>query len=130
VIYSCASAGNWYSDGLAVGFGGPGLQTTSYTNALTAHAGGGQGSAVLLPSMLNRVTTVVSNNDSVILVASVPGLQITVSNAAAANSLNVYPNGTDQINTLGTSAAFALAAGKTVAFFSTVVGQWHALLSA
>ena len=99
-------------------------------NALTAKAGGGQGSATPLPAVINRVTTVASANDSVLLPAAAPGLQITVTNAAATNSANVFPGTGDQINSLGANAAFALAAGKTVTFFSTVAGQWHSILSA
>lgn len=129
VIYSSASAGKWYSDGLATGFGGPGLQTQSTTSAIVAKAGGGQAGATVLNSMINRITTVATIGDSVVLPASAVGLSIFVANAGA-NSANVFPAGADQINALGASAAFALAAGKNATFYCTAVGQWHAVLSA
>jgi hypothetical protein len=106
----------------------------STTDAITAHAGGGQGSAVLLTSDINRITTVGSANDSVKLPVSVVGMEITVTNAAAANSMNVFPNdggtGSETINALSANAAFAVAAGKTAVFYCAKAGQWHTVLSA
>src|SRR5579884_2683582 len=70
---------------------------------LTAHAGGGQANALTLTAVFNRVTTVGTAGDSVKLPAT-SGLQtgqcmeITVTNAAAANSMNVFPATGDQIN--------------------------------
>ena len=129
VIYSCATAGSWYSEGLASGYGGPGLQTSSYANAITAFAGGGQASATLLGSMINRVTVVATIADSVKMPATVPGLVINISNAAA-NSMNVFPNTGDAINGAGANVAFAVAGGKSATLTSAVAGQWHAVLSA
>jgi len=99
-------------------------------DSLTAHSGGGQTSALLLTAQLNRITTVAAGNDSVKLPASIAGLTIQVTNAAAANSANVYPQTGDAINALGANAAFALAAGKTAAFTCYTAGQWHSILSA
>lgn len=129
VIYVSPASGVWVAEGLGTGVAGS-LPTVSAANALTAHAGGGQASATPITTVLTRVTTVASANDSTVLPASAAGLELTVTNAAATNSMNVFPAGTDQINTLGASAAFALAAGKTVTFFCSVAGQWHSILSA
>jgi len=129
VIYTCTTAGAWYSEGLATGYGGPGLQTSSYVNGLTAFAGGGQGSATPLTAMINRVTVVATANDSVKMPVCVPGLVINVANASA-NSMNLFPNTGDQINALGINAAFAIAGGKCANLTSAVAGQWHAVLSA
>lgn len=127
-VYIEANPGAWSVD---AGFGSSGqLQTMLSLNGITAHAGGGQGSATPLPAMINRVTTVASAADSVVLPASQPGLQIMVVNAAATNSMNVFPAGTDSINALSASTAFAVAAGKTCEFYCTNAGQWHSLLSA
>lgn len=130
VIYTCAAAGNWYSEGLATGFGGPGLQTQSSQDSLTAKAGGGQGGGPTINRMLNRVTTVATAGDSITLPVSVSGLQLTVVNAAGANSMNVFPASGEQINALGANAAFALAAGKTLTLYCVTAGQWHTILSA
>lgn len=128
-IYSCISAGSWYTNGLGTGYAGS-LPTVSFTNAITAHAGGGQGSATPLTTVINRITTVGTAADSVVLPTAAPGLQITVINAAAANSANVFPATGDAINALGANNAFALAAGKSCNFYSTVAGVWHTILSA
>lgn len=128
VIFMCATTGNWYTDGLGTGFSG-GFQTQSYANGITAFAGGGQGSAVLLSAMINRVTVVATIGDSVKLPIAVPGMQIMVTNAAA-NSMNLFPGVGDAINALGANAAYAVAGGKTVSLICAVALQWHAILSA
>lgn len=126
-VYIEASPGAWSVD---AGFGSAGqLQTMLTLNGITAHAGGGQGSATPLPAMINRITTVATIADSVVLPAAVPGMQIMVVNAGA-NSANVFPAGTDAINALGASTAFALAATKVAEFYCTNSGQWHTLLTA
>jgi hypothetical protein len=132
VLYFCTTAGNWYTEGLATGYSGS-FASASFTGGLTAFAGGGQGSAVALPSMVNRITTVASAADSVKLPATVANISIgpiTVINAAAANSMNVFPATGDAINAGAANAAFAVAAGKTATFYSAGAGQWHAVLSA
>lgn len=127
-VYIEAAPGAWSVD---AGFGSSGqLQTMLTLNGITAHAGGGQGSATPLPAMINRVTTVATAADSVLLPAAVVGLEITVVNATAATSMNVFPNGTDAINGLGASAAFAVAGTKTCTFYCTNAAQWHTILSA
>jgi hypothetical protein len=127
-IYSCTVAGKWYSNGIGTGYAGS-FPTVSYANALTAHAGGGQGSATPITTCIARFTTVATAADSAVLPVSSPGMQITVTNAGA-NSMNLFPNGTEQINALGASAAFAIAAGKTASLSCAVAGQWHSVLSA
>lgn len=102
----------------------------SVTDTITAHAGGGQGSAVLLTTDINRVTTVASAADSVALPTSTPGSEVTVINAAASNSMNVFPQSGDQINALSANAAFAVAAGKVATFYCTTAGFWHSQLTA
>lgn len=130
VLYFCSVAGLWETEGLASGFGGPGLATQSVQDGLTAKAGGGQGGGPTINRMINRVTTVATAADSVTLPASAKGLTITLVNAAAANSMNVFPNTGDAINALAANTAFALAAGKTATFYCTASGQWHSILSA
>lgn len=96
---------------------------------ITAHAGGGQTNATKLTGQLNRVTTVATIADSVMLTPSLSGLDITVVNAGA-NSMNVFPVTGDAINALGANTAFAVAAGKTATFYCITAGQWHSILSA
>lgn len=104
-------------------------QTLSYVNGITAFSTGGQTNATLLTSQINRVTTVAAGNDSVILPVSNPGTQLTVINAAASNSMNVFPQSGDTINALSANTAFALAANKACIFTCAVAGNWQSLLT-
>lgn len=126
VIYSCTTAGTWYSNGIGTGYAGS-FPTQSYVNGLTAHAGGGQASATPITACIARFTTVATAGDSSLLPASAPGMQITVNNAGAA-SMNVFGAGADAIN--GGTTGFAVASGKSASFSCAVAGQWHAVLSA
>lgn len=105
-------------------------RTVDSADSLTAHAGGGQASAPPLPATYNRVTTVATAADSVLLPVSASGLDVVVINAAAANSMNVFPATGEAINALAANAAFAVAAGKTAHFYCVTAGQWHSVLSA
>lgn len=98
----------------------------SYINGLTALAGGGQSGATLLPRTLNRVTTVATAGDSVLLPAASAGLRVTAINAGA-NSMNVFPAGsTDVINALSAATALAVASNSTTIFYCAVNGTWNA----
>ena len=128
VIYTCYTAGAWFANGLGTGYSGS-LETQSAANALTAFAGGGQGSATPITTMMARFTTVATIADSAILPTSTAGLVITVMNGAA-NSMNVFPDTGASINGGSANAAFAVAGGKTATFFCPAPLVWHALLSA
>lgn len=128
-FYASPAAGAFVSNGIGTGYAGQ-YPTVSYVNGLTAHAGGGQGSATPCTAVINRFTTVATAADSGVLPVSAPGMQITVTNAAATNSMNLFPATGEQVNALGANAAFALAAGKTASLTCAVAGQWHAVLSA
>ena len=101
------------------------------TNGITALAGGGQANAITFTKQVNRVTTVGTAADSVKLPKAVPGCQpLVVINAAAANSMNVFPASGDAVNALAADAAFAVAANKTVMFFCAVAGTWNTIVTA
>jgi hypothetical protein len=105
---------------------------------LTAHAGGGQANGVPITTSLTRVTTVASAGDSLTLPPAIRGMEISVVNDAATNSMNVFPAsaaqggvaGGDSINALGANAAFAMAAvnsggaGPTI-FYCFTTGTWR-----
>lgn len=105
-------------------------QDNSAVSGLTAFAGGGQASALLLTRSINRVTTVGTAADSVKLPAAKAGMTVLVANAAAANSMNVFPSTGGVINALAANAAYAVAANKTVMFVCAVDGTWNTLLTA
>lgn len=131
VLYSCATAGAWYTEGLATGYAaGTGLPTYSSTDNMTATASGTQGTSLLLSTVQNRITTVTTAGDSVKLPIAAPGLNILVANAGGGNSMGVFPGVGDQINGGGANVVYALASGKTVEFWSASTLNWHALLSA
>lgn len=107
------------------------LDSMSTRNGITALAGGGQaGTSHILTERFNRVTTVASAADSVKLPPAVPGIDMFVVNAAAANSMNVFPSTGDSINALSANAALAVAANKTVHLICVVAGIWNAIVTA
>lgn len=107
-----------------------GYYFSSAANALTAHSGGGQGSALQLAAGINRVTTVAAGNDSVKLPAATVGKQIVVINAAASNAMNCFPSSGEVINALSADAALGISANKTVLFFCAVNGTWNSIVTA
>jgi hypothetical protein len=109
----------------------------SYANGLTAVAGGGQSTSATIGlisgqggATVNRFTTVATGNDSATLPKAAPGLRYVIINAAASNSMNVFPLLGDAINALSANTAFALAANKTATFFCAAVGVWNVQLTA
>lgn len=119
----------------------------SVTDSITAFAGGGQTSAVLLDSAYNRIATVASANDSVKLPSchtgasntgplgtgqisgNTTGMMLWVTNSAAANSMNVFPQTGEFINALTVNSAYAVAANKTVGFLCSPAGLiWYSVL--
>ena len=55
-IYSCATAGQWYSEGLGTGYVGS-MQTISFTDGMSANAAGNQASATPILTSIARFTT-------------------------------------------------------------------------
>jgi hypothetical protein len=106
------------------------MDSLSAVDGVTATAGGGQANARQIGDMTTRVTTVATAADSVKLPVAVPGLMLTVINAAAANSMNLFPATGEAINAGAANAAFAVAAGKAVLCIATAAKQWHTILTA
>ena len=107
-----------------------GYNIHSNANALTAFAGGGQGSALQLAKEINRVTTVATAGDSVKLPVSVAGMQVTVINAAASNAMDTFPATGEVINALSANTALSLTANSTVIFSCAVAGTWNTVVTA
>lgn len=99
----------------------------SYSDGLTAHAGGGQANATQLASMFNTVATVATIGDSVQLPPSRPGRSIGVVNNGA-NAMQVFAqNGSsDTINGVAGSTGVTQMAGSTVFYQCTKAGTWTA----
>ncbi|HWS94165.1 MAG TPA: hypothetical protein VN306_17260 [Mycobacterium sp.] len=99
--------------------------TESYSDGLTAHAGGLQPLATQLASMVNTVATVATAGDSVQLPIAQPGLAICVVNTAT-NALQVFAqNGSsDTINGIAGSTGIPVIGKSVVWFQSTAAGAW------
>ena len=127
-IYACATAGVWDSNGIGTGYAGS-FPTVSFLNNLTAKAGGGQSAATPVSTVINRYVTVTTVGDSSTMPVAQGGMQVVITNASV-NSMNVFPNTGDSINSGAANAAFALPAGKTASFSSAGPTYWHAVLGA
>lgn len=101
----------------------------SAQNGLVALAGGAQAGTALSKDV-NRFTTVATAADSAQLPAAEVGMAIVVINAAAANSMNVFPQTGESINALANNTAFAVASNKTAIFFCALAGKWNVVLTA
>jgi hypothetical protein len=102
----------------------------SAVDALTALAGGAQAGTSLGGYSVNRFTTVATGGDSAQLPFAKAGRMRVVINAAAANSMNVFPQTGEVIDAGAANAARAVAANKTCLFFCAVDGTWNSLLTA
>lgn len=100
--------------------------SVSYQNAITAFAGGGQGSAVQLSGAISRVSVCATNGDSVKLPRSSNsvGQSFLVINDGAAN-LAVFPYGTATIDGGAASASVTLTAGRRAFFWCIADGVWQ-----
>lgn len=96
-----------------------------FTISITAHAGGGQSSAVDLTTMYNSVDTCASDNDSVKLMASDIGFEQFVFNNTA-HIVSIYPQSGEFINGV-VDASATLAPGQLVKFNSPKAGKWFFL---
>lgn len=99
-------------------------------NAITASTSSDQAGAVQLAYRNSRVTTVGTAGDSVKMPAAKAGMSMTVINAAAANSMDVFPASGEVINALSADAALALAANKAMLYSCAVNGTWNTNLTA
>ncbi len=102
-------------------------QPASFATAITALAGGGQTGAPVLSGIFNRITTVATANDSVILPNATPGVEIYVYNATA-NSANIFPQSGQSIGVVAVNTARAIAPHVGILFFCTVTGIFDAIV--
>lgn len=102
-----------------------------FVGGLTAHAGGGQGSATLLALGYNRFTTVATASDSAILPANaVAGDVVYVSNTNATKTMNVFPPVGGTIAGLGVNAALTALNNKVTMFVAASALTWDVFVSA
>jgi hypothetical protein len=91
--------------------------------AITAHAGGGQGSAYALTKLVSIITTCATNNDSVLLMPALAGRWMRLTNSGAATCA-VYPQSGEAISNLGTNNAVYVPPSYTLIVFCNAAGAW------
>src|SRR3990167_6232768 len=101
-------------------------EVTGELTAITAFAGGGQGSATALTYKYNSVDTCATNEDSVKLPAALTGKKITVFNNTA-KILSIYPISGDYINNT-VNLKFNCHAGWVQIFECVRDGYWESKL--
>jgi hypothetical protein len=91
--------------------------------AVTAHAGGGQASAVAITADFTNITVCATAGDSVKLPTAAVGKTYTVTNRGAA-SADVFPFTGDTINGGSANAAVKLPVGSTLQFIAINATDW------
>lgn len=143
VLYTCTSAGKWYSEGLATGYGGTGtLQTFSWLNNIVGSTGStvsaaqtiSWASSAQLTAMINRCSTVAVTDSAtgfslpITTGAALPGTDMTFINNTT-GSVNIFAGNTlDVINALSTSVGFAVGSSKSCQFITVQKNIWHTIL--
>jgi len=112
--------------------GGGNLELAGYVRKSTqdgmAAAGATQGTATLLSSQVNRVTTVVATtDDGVMLPAALSGIEVLVINAHATDALAIWPNTGDAIDGGAVDAedASPLVAGSHRRYVALDSTNWY-----
>lgn len=100
------------------------LNDKTTETGITAHAGGGQGSATALTEMYSQIDTCASDGDSVKLLTAEAGFRQIVFNNTS-NNVSIFPQSGEYIN--GTlNAEIQIAAGQTTIFECVSTGKWIA----
>lgn len=94
------------------------------TDGITAHSGGGQGSAVPLTTDVNRISSVGAPGDSVLLPVALPKRAVYVFNADGSNAAAVFPSSGDQIDGAGANNSVTLSSTLRAVFFCLTAGSW------
>lgn len=97
----------------------------SAEDGITAHAGGTQAAGYVLNNSINRVATVGSAGDSVVLPPAIQGSILILDNASG-TSMNVFGavGSGNTINGTAGTTAFAVAGAKSVTFKCLTKGAW------
>ena len=105
-----------------------GVQRINANTALTATASGTITTAQQLTRGYSHFATVTTAADAARLPTLTGSVMFIVTNGAAANSMNIFPDAAaSTINALSGGAAFALAAGKSTIFIQSTSGKWFTI---
>ncbi len=97
---------------------------TSISATVSAHAGGGQGSATALSSAVNYVSTCASDHDSVKLPAATGSGAVYLVTNGTAKICDVYPSTSGNIAGLGANNPLSLAVNTGSAFVDVAANVW------
>lgn len=100
-----------------------GLMYHSASTGVSA-AGATQGTATVLTSDVNHVTTVLASTGVRLPTPATAGLKIFIRNGGA-NALNVYPHSTGNIAGVGVDAAISVDVGITLEFIAFDTTNWY-----
>lgn len=98
----------------------------SFQTGITAFAGGGQANATEIDSEYAIVSTVATAADSVKLPSAIVGRTVVVYNDAS-NSLDLFPQTGEQIESLGANNAIAIAGQSSRRFVCTTATNWRSV---
>ena len=105
-----------------------GIQRVAANTGLTATASGTITTSQVLNRGYSHFSTVTSAGDAARLPTLTGSVMIIVTNNAAANAMNIFPDSaTSTINAIGAGSAFSLTAGKTATFIQSRPGKWHTI---
>lgn len=107
-----------------------GAQWGSVDSGVTAGAGGTRALAYAIKAAQTQVSVVATANDAVVLPVAYPGCVACILNDDAADSLQVFANGSDTINATAGATGVALAAGAAAMFVCIVANKWRRFISA
>lgn len=96
----------------------------TFAVGLTAHAGGGQTSALQLANRYNTVSTVASGGDSVKMPVIVTEYTVVKVKNSSGTSLNLFPVKGGNLGA-GVDTAVAVAGGASVEYVSTGNNNWQ-----
>lgn len=94
------------------------------TEGLTAHAGGGQGSALALTTIYNFIDTVATTNDSVKALPAIKNAFQYIQNNGI-NDLKIYPTSGDNFSGLSANAALIISSGNQLTIVCATTGTWR-----
>lgn len=99
------------------------------TSAITAHAGGGQGSATALTKEYSTVSVVASAADSVKLPTAYAGAHMVIENTDSTDALAVFPITGGTIDGGSANASVSLPAGNVLELWGTSATNWRSSLT-
>lgn len=102
------------------------INTFTSAYGITAHAGGGQGSATLLIKNKNRVDTVATDNDSVLMPLAISGNNLNYQEVInkGVSDLDVYPQAGENFYGLSVNVPITVVPGSSLVAYCFENGVW------